>query len=652
MASLEREHTERQLAVQARRDATDPASMGLGSLSEVFGLDACEGELVVFAVCAVLDPMIGQLLARLHQDAGRDYLDPEGAIAFLTDSIEDQIDARRRFDDGAPLFSNRVLVLQDTRYARKRMRYELRPSPGTLRALLREAAVENPLAGFCEILNPTETLDQVVLPETWKSEVVRLVTHHRAGTGRGGGLTLLFSGPPGTGKTLFARALAHEVARPLLLVNVGALLSDQSQILGRVEAVFFEATLRGAIVFLDECEALFVRDMAQFYENLHALESFPGVILLATNRPVEVDPAIERRITYIARFTMPGPELRDRIWRLHMPKDMTVAQDVDAHELAERFDLAGGHIKNAVALALNQARAELGSRLPVLRREHLLAGAARQVRGRDVELADDTRPAVCLDDLVLPPETRDAIAEILDACRNQDKLLRLWGFGTRLVTGRGLVCLFDGEPGTGKTYCAEVIASELGRPLHRVNMPAIVSKFVGDTEKNLSKVFEVARAQRAILLFDEADSLFASRVKVESSNDRFANMETNQLLQEIERFDGIVVLTTNLERNMDSAFARRVQFRVKFPFPGPDERARIWRTLIPPSAPVAADVDFRRLALSFDIPGGYIKNAVVRAGYLAMAEGVPIRQEHLETTARKECEAAGRLVREASGRAR
>ena len=654
LATLDREHTERQIAVQARRDATHPEVLGIASLARAFGLDAFECELVVLSVCAVLDPLIPQLLAKLHQDGSRDYLDPDGAIAFLTDSIEDQIDARRRFDDGAPLFAHRVLVLQDARYARKRMRFELRPSPGTLRALLREAAVENPLAGFCEIVEPSERLDRVVLPEPWKSEVVNLVTHHRTTDVAGSGLTLLFSGPPGTGKTLFARALAREVGRPLLLVNVGALLSDHTQVLGRIDAVFFEATLRGAIVFLDECEALFVREMAQFYESLHALEAFAGVIFLATNRPVELDPAIERRITYIARFTVPSAPLRERIWRLHLPEDVAIAPDVEPAELAERFDLAGGHIKNAVGLALNHARAEAVGGRPVVQRAHLLAGATRQVRGRDVELTGEpgARPALSLDDLVLPSETRESIVEILDACRNQDRLLRDWGFGARLVTGRGLVCLFDGEPGTGKTYCAEVIAAELGRPLHRVHIPGIVSKYVGDTEKNLSKVFEVARAQRAILLFDEADSLFASRVKVESSNDRFANMETNQLLQEIERFDGITILTTNLERNMDSAFARRIQFRVKFPFPGADERARIWRVLLPASAQVSRDVDFQALAASYDIQGGYIKNAVVRAAYLALAEGGPIRQDHLEKTARKECEAAGKLVRESSGRPR
>ena len=180
----------------------------------------------------------------------------------------------------------------------------------------------------------------------------------------------------------------------------------------------------------------------------------------------------------------------------------------------------------------------------------------------------------------------------------------------------------------------------------RINVGSLVSKYVGDTEKQISKVFEMARAQQAILLFDEADALFTKRTQVESSQDKFANMETNQLLQEIERHDGVTLLTTNLIANLDPAFARRIGFRVQFPYPTVEERGAIWERLIPAEVPLDGPLDFEDLAERFDVSGGYIKNAIVQACYAALAAGRGLTQEDLYATGRKACEAAGRLVRE------
>lgn len=250
-----------------------------------------------------------------------------------------------------------------------------------------------------------------------------------------------------------------------------------------------------------------------------------------------------------------------------------------------------------------------------------------------------------MDNLVLPDEPLAKVKELLAACRARTRVLDGWGFGSRLATGKGLVALFAGEAGTDKTLTAEILAGELGMSLHIVAIPKIVSKWVGETEQNIRSVFQVARAHHAILLFDEADSLFAKRVAVEKAQDHFQNMEVNLLLQEVERFEGIVLLTTNLEANMDKAFQRRILFKIDFPSPGPDERARIWRTLIPREAPIEGSIDFGELGFALELTGGQIKNAVLRAAYSACAHRRGLTQEGLLESGRREAQTAGKLVR-------
>jgi SpoVK/Ycf46/Vps4 family AAA+-type ATPase len=220
-----------------------------------------------------------------------------------------------------------------------------------------------------------------------------------------------------------------------------------------------------------------------------------------------------------------------------------------------------------------------------------------------------------------------------------------WGFGKRLSTGKGLCCLFVGEPGTGKTLCAEILAVQLRQNLYQISIPRVMSKYIGETEKNIERIFQIAKANNSILLFDEADALFTSRVKVETSVDRFSNMEINLLLQEIERFDGLVILTTNLEKNMDKAFERRIQFKVRFPFPEKEYREMIWRAHIPRECPIDPTINWDLVGRSFELSGGNIKNAVLRAAYKAAKDKTHITLRHVVSAAEAECRHAGKLFR-------
>jgi SpoVK/Ycf46/Vps4 family AAA+-type ATPase len=205
--------------------------------------------------------------------------------------------------------------------------------------------------------------------------------------------------------------------------------------------------------------------------------------------------------------------------------------------------------------------------------------------------------------------------------------------------------LFTGEPGTGKTMVATLIARELGLELFRVDLSRLIDKYVGETEKHLATLFAEAERGRCVIVFDEADAVFGKRSKSgDSATERYANLEINYLLQRFETFDGIVILTTNQESMLDEAFKRRLRYRVFFPLPDEDERAAIWQRLLPAQAPCAADVDPAALGEKFAIAGGHIKNAVLRAAFAAAADDTPLTQDRLIVAAREELEHIGKLV--------
>jgi SpoVK/Ycf46/Vps4 family AAA+-type ATPase len=275
---------------------------------------------------------------------------------------------------------------------------------------------------------------------------------------------------------------------------------------------------------------------------------------------------------------------------------------------------------------------------------HMTEAVRGRLRHRLKDIADVVATSVEWDDIVLREDIIDRIIELLSVVQYEKVVMDQWGFSRRFSYGRGLSALFSGAPGTGKTMIAGLIAKELGLELFRVDLSRVVSKWVGETEKNLGVAFDEARNARAILLFDEADALFGKRTEVRSSNDRYANLETNYLLQRIEAFEGIVLLTTNRDTQIDEAFRRRLRFRIEFPTPDAGEREQLWRSMIPVTAPLAGDVDFGALAERFHMTGGYIKNAAMRAAYLAAtSERKVISQALLEKAAALEWEEMGKL---------
>ncbi len=359
---------------------------------------------------------------------------------------------------------------------------------------------------------------------------------------------------------------------------------------------------------------------------LHRLAEAPVRVLLVV--PPGRTASLPLEGADVQRITIERPGVVERRSRWHTELDVFgVAVDAaDLEHVAGMFGLGRAQIITAartVARGLDDSTGARASR-------DALAAAARASSTRDLDgIAEEVSTDYRWDDLVLPPGTRRRVEELVEAVRHRHRVFDKWAFG-RLTGGHASIrALFSGPSGTGKTMSAAVVAADLGLPLYRVDLSSVVSKYIGETEKNLERILTAAESSNAMLLFDEADALFGKRTEVKDAHDRYANIETAFLLQRIESFDGVVVLATNLAGNLDEAFGRRIHFQVEFPVPDRTLRATLWRHAVPATAPIADDVDPDFLAEMFTMTGGDIRNAALMAAFLAAREDTPIAMSHL-----------------------
>ena len=515
---------------------------------------------------------------------------------------------------------------------------------------------DDAILAYAKLIEPQEELDLVVYNEEKKTELLNLIRNRsnfhqnriKWGLDKlvnyGFGTTVLLSGKPGTGKTLMVHAIAHELNMRLLQVNVPALFQSRRHSADdNFRLIMREASMQeDVIIFFDEADELFAD---RSYNNmmptiLKEFERFSGVCILATNMKQVLDEALDRRILLKMDFDLPDFTARKAIWERHLPATLPLADDVDTTELAMKFAFSGGYIKNAVILACQRTAARTGEDIKITQAD--LLDAARTQRTSQLErLTERVVPTTRLQDVVLSPEQKEAVEDIIFEFRNKERIFNDFNFKQIVPYGRATIALFHGPSGSGKTMAAEAICAELGLNLLNVSPSHLVSKFVGESSRNIAELFKKAKEEEAALLFDECESLFAARSDGSRNPgvERDNNQQTAQLLRCIERFDGLVILTSNHVEgnNMDSAFARRIRHHVKFEEPTADLRQSIWRAHFPQEAPLAQDVDFAELARDYDFSGGLIKQIALKAAFKAVRENTPITMEILRDLCEHEC---------------
>ena len=365
----------------------------------------------------------------------------------------------------------------------------------------------------------------------------------------------------------------------------------------------------------------------------HARRS--GTIIVTMTGTPKLTEEFQRIVTCMLHIPPPSSEYRQNVIVDSLPKGTRLGDDVDLAKLAEMFTESEEELKHLAQDACLRATVRTGDS-GILRMEDFLPRMGNSVLREHTDgdiVAHISQPRATLDSLVLTDALHTQVMHIITAARSRETVLRRWGLGEEYGTGKGISALFYGPTGTGKTLAAEAIAGELGMPLSVVRISEVMNRFVGQTEKNTVEVFREAQARNSVLVFDEADALFATRASSDEHHSYYINSHINTLLKVMEDFCGIVILTTNLHKNMDPAFERRIRWKLEFSPPTQETRERLWKKLMPESVPRTEDVDFRILAREFGFTGGLIRNTVLKAAFMAASEGEVISMSHLRNAA-------------------
>ena len=600
-----------QLALElAHRDSAVGLDDRLQIAAERLGLDALEAAVLVIVAAPEFDARYGRLFAFLQDDVRRKLASPRLVASLLAPEFASW-DVIACFDRSRALRGSAAVRLVEiggpTPLADRGILLAER-----LAAFLLGADLDQPAAGRIERVDvPSSVLG--------RAPTVHELRRKLRGTTR---LPLLVCGPDAP-ETLSAAA-----GRGLLLAEV----ADATDI-----ELMAEATIAAALE--DRIRAFRGLEQLEPPEReraLDALSAFPDQLLLCSTAPT-APTALGERAALIVHVPAPTLDERRAAW-------LKLSKSAEVDDVAAKFRLSIGQIAAACEVAALSA-VSAGRDVPSA--GELDHGAREASSSRLGELAVRLEARFGWDDLVLPERSRTVLRSISGYLRHRDRVLSDWQFGRSVVGGQGLKVLFAGESGTGKTMAAQVIARDLGLDLFRIDLATIVSKYIGETEKNLDRIFDAAEGSNAILFFDEADALFGKRSEVRDSHDRYANIEVAYLLQKMESYPGAVILATNFRQNVDAAFLRRLDFVIDFPFPESADRARIWRALLPAAAPLDDDIDVEFLAKQFTLAGGGIRNAAVAAAFLAAEAGESIGMAQLVRGVALEYGKLGRLTLEA-----
>jgi hypothetical protein len=433
---------------------------------------------------------------------------------------------------------------------------------------------------------------------------------------------VLLCGPAQAGKRAIAAAAGAALGLQVYTLHAADLPHTAAERQALAHLWERETLLSGSALLLD-CEALDSPDILR--TAIAFLESVRGMVLVTSREPFHAS----QRPCLCLDICKPSAAEQKTLWQSALGRHAaSLNGQVEAVVTQFNLDVRGIHAASAQVFQHLSTGSEDGS-------APLLWDACRvQARPRLDDLAQRIESAAVWDDLVLPEVQRQILRDIATHVRQRATVYETWGFAAKGTRGLGISALFAGPSGTGKTMAAEVLAHALRLDLYHIDLSAVVSKYIGETERNLRRVFDAAEEGGAILLFDEADALFGKRSEVKDSHDRYANLEVSYLLQRMEAYRGLAILTTNMKTALDQAFLRRLRFVVQFPFPDVAQRAEIWRGIFPVHTPTE-DLEIQKLA-RLNIAGGNIRNIALHAAFLAADAGVPVRMAHLVLAARSE----------------
>lgn len=625
-------------------------------LYQSFHLSLFDLVLVLIALAPEIDLRYERIYAYLQDDVTRKRPSVDLALNLLCASASEKLKRLSHFAPDAPLVRHGLLVLlsEPNQIQPPLLAHYLKLDEQVVHYLLGEERLDSRLSKFCRLRQPEYLLEQLTLSKEIQQALATLSEQaHQTQQP----LRFYFYGLQGVGKSRAAEAVANHLGVPILTADLAIALQLKLDFDFIIRLLFREAKLHNAIVYLSGMdEILSPNHYGEYQQLLAVLTQSNGITILAGKKPCDSD-----TIRYInaipVPFTIPDFAQSRAYWQASAVGMGMRLNEEQIDVLSDRFRLTPEQIDGAVAIASNkilwgraacaQAQAQTSLQSDEQKTLQELFAATRMQSGHDLTaLARKITPKHTWDNIILPTNQFRQLREICNQVKYHHIVCNQWGFDQTLSLGKGINVLFSGSPGTGKTMAAEVIANELQLDIYKIDLSQIVSKYIGETEKNLDRVFTAAENANAILLFDEADALFGKRSEVKDAHDRYANLEVAYLLQKMEEYEGITILTTNLRQNLDEAFTRRIRFIIEFPLPEADNRLQIWQRIFPKQTPLEEDVDLLLIAQKFQLTGGSIRNIAVAAAFLAAEEGNRVGMKHLLQATKREFQKMGRLINE------
>lgn len=613
-------------------------------LVQLFNLSAFEEQCLVICLAPELDRKYERLYAYLQDDVTRKKPSVDLVLSLLLNTMEEKVAARLSFAPQAPLMRFLLRFTDNSEETVPLISRFLKLDDRIINFLLGFHDIDERLQDMVRFVTPPDiSVQQLLMPED--SEWLRQTAQASMGKqprNPGNRVVFYFHGPYGAGKKSLAGLISHDLKIPLIIADLPKILAADShreswQLLGR------EVILQQAGLVIDNFQAL-LDDRDKYPTGLRLfLEIIPALsplTFLMSDHPWNPGELV-RGFTFIEReFTTPPETLRKQLWE-NFSKLHPLAEGTDFAGLAGKFRFTPGQIKDSLVNAQHLALKHF-NRQSEIEMADLYTACHNQSNQKLSTLARKLKPKYGWEDIVLPPDQLQQLYELCNQVKYRQVVYGEWGFDGKLSLGKGLNALFSGPPGTGKTMAAEVIASELHLEIYKIDLSQVVSKYIGETEKNLDKIFSEAETSNAILFFDEADALFGKRSEVKDAHDRYANIEIGYLLQRMEEYQGMVILATNLNKNIDEAFLRRMHFVIEFPFPDVEQREAMWRKIFPENAPKAQDLDYEFLAARLKIAGGNIKNIALTAAFYAAHETGTINMKHILAATRREYQKIGK----------
>ncbi len=609
----------------------------LSLISKKFGLDSLARVILLIALAPDIDLRYEKIYAYLQDDVTKKRPTVQFTIDLLSPLVEPYIVLKEYFHRDSLLISNKIISLKDD------PSFPIHSELGKFliipdrirRFLLFMDERQDEEINNIKVLKFTEDIS-LLLPEEIK-EMVQKFSEDSLEKERP---LFLLGGKEDWFQKEFAIYMASTIGLKVLSVSISEANKDNNDFW---VDVIREGILQSAALYLEIDYSFKEETLYYLYRDvLKKIDSYPFIVFFRIKRWLPRLFQENSRLIVPIPFSRPDYNSEKRSWHFLLSREFPKLLD-QVPWLAAKFRYSPLQIKGAIK-AMKGLSLVSGDHKGQSSLHDLLMACRWQSDHSLGELARKISPHYSWDDLILPPDRKLLLKEICNVYRYRPIVYGEWRFEEYLSSGKGLVVLFCGASGTGKTMAAEIIAKSLDLELYKINLSAIISKYVGETEKNLERIFGEAEKTDALLFFDEAEAIFGKRSEVKDAHDRYANIEVSYLLQRIEEYEGMIILASNLKKNIDDAFIRRMNYVVDFPFPGEEDRLRLWQGVFPKDVPVDPSIDMEFMARRFKLSGGNIRNIALRASFLAAQDGGKVNMSHLLWATRREFQNMGKLI--------